>query len=68
MESQLINPWQFDSSVAIDFANYARRHIPNYDEVIDMSIDICRDFDKSSKIIDPEKLLLGFLMQDLQIL
>ena len=52
MESQLINPWQFDSSVAIDFANYARRHIPNYDEVIDMSIDICRDFDKSSKIID----------------
>jgi SAM-dependent methyltransferase len=44
--------WQFNSSVAIDFSNYARKHIPNYDEVIDMSIDVCQNFSKNSKIVE----------------
>lgn len=47
-----MTPWQFDSSVAIDFSNYARKHIPNYDEVIDMSIDVCQNFSKNSKIVE----------------
>lgn len=35
--------WKFDSNVASMFANHARKHIPDYDKVIRMSIDLCRE-------------------------
>lgn len=44
--------WKFDKSVAKIFVDHARKHIPNYDQVIDLSIDICETFDKDAKIVD----------------
>lgn len=34
--------WVFDSKVAETFDDYVRRHIPDYDKVIDLSIKICQ--------------------------
>lgn len=45
--------WKFDASVANTFVDHARQHIPNYDQVIDKSVAICKcHLDKSSRIID----------------
>jgi tRNA (cmo5U34)-methyltransferase len=33
--------WVFDSNVANQFGEHARQHIPQYDQVIDLSVDIC---------------------------
>jgi tRNA (cmo5U34)-methyltransferase len=34
--------WKFDSKIAETFVDHARQHIPNYDRVIDKSIDVCK--------------------------
>jgi tRNA (cmo5U34)-methyltransferase len=34
--------WKFDSKVAETFVDHARQHIPNYDRVIDKSVDACK--------------------------
>lgn len=34
--------WKFDSQVAETFVDHARQHIPNYDQVIDKSIETCK--------------------------
>jgi tRNA (cmo5U34)-methyltransferase len=47
-----LESWKFDSKIAINFADYARKHIPNYDKVIDLSVNICKDFSKDAKIVD----------------
>jgi tRNA (cmo5U34)-methyltransferase len=44
--------WQFDKTVAKIFNNHAVQHIPNYNQVIDLCVDICKQQDKSIKIID----------------
>lgn len=44
--------WKFDKNIAKIFTNHARKHIPNYDQVIDLSIEICDRYQKSSKIVD----------------
>lgn len=44
--------WQFDKNVASSFDSHARQHIPNYDTVIDKSLDVCELYGKSAKIID----------------
>jgi len=44
--------WQFDTNVASSFDSHARQHIPNYDTVIDKSLDVCELYGKSAKIID----------------
>jgi tRNA (cmo5U34)-methyltransferase len=44
--------WQFDKTVAKIFNNHAVQHIPNYNQVIDLCVDICNQQDKSIKIID----------------
>lgn len=44
--------WKFDKTVALDFVNHAKGHIPNYDLVIDKCIDICNTKSKHSKIVD----------------
>jgi tRNA (cmo5U34)-methyltransferase len=36
-----MNPWQFDQHVAEMFENHARQHIPNYDQVIDITVALC---------------------------
>lgn len=36
--------WQFDNSVAKIFANHARQHIPDYDNVIDLSVSLCEQY------------------------
>jgi tRNA (cmo5U34)-methyltransferase len=33
--------WQFDQHVAKIFADHARQHIPNYDQVIDLTVSLC---------------------------
>jgi len=45
--------WQFDSSVAKNFVDHARRHIPNYDSVIDKSVAVCQKYlTPESAIVD----------------
>jgi len=45
--------WKFNDSVATEFVDHARKHIPNYQKVIDKSVDLCQHFLKhDSAIID----------------
>lgn len=44
--------WEFNKSVAVNFSDYARKHIPNYDEVIDLCVDFCKNYSSDAKIID----------------
>jgi tRNA (cmo5U34)-methyltransferase len=45
--------WQFDHIIAKTFVAHARRHIPNYDLVIDKSVALCKKFlDSDSAIVD----------------
>lgn len=44
--------WKFDSSIAKTFQSHATQHIPNYEQVIDLSVDVCNKFNKDAKIID----------------
>jgi hypothetical protein len=37
--------WKFNKFVAETFVDHARKHIPNYDAIIDLSVDICKLFD-----------------------
>lgn len=34
--------WVFDSTVADSFATHARQHIPDYDRVINLSVEVCQ--------------------------
>jgi len=34
--------WQFNSQIADIFSTHARQHIPNYDHVLDLAIDLCQ--------------------------
>lgn len=34
--------WKFDINVAKTFVDHARQHIPNYDCVIDKTVDVCK--------------------------
>ena len=34
--------WKFDSSVAEIFSGHARQHIPDYDRVIGLTVDLCK--------------------------
>lgn len=36
-----MSTWQFNQHVAETFASHARQHIPNYDQVIDLSVNLC---------------------------
>jgi tRNA (cmo5U34)-methyltransferase len=45
--------WKFDHQVATTFVQHARQHIPNYDAVIDKSIELCEYFlPQHASIID----------------
>lgn len=45
--------WEFNHQVAETFVSHARQHIPNYDQVIDKSIDVCRHLlNADSRIVD----------------
>jgi ubiquinone/menaquinone biosynthesis C-methylase UbiE len=45
--------WQFDNSIAKIFASHARQHIPNYDDVIDLSVDLCNQYyEKNDAILE----------------
>lgn len=45
--------WEFDEKVAKSFEQEARTNIPDYDRVIDLSIDLCGEFFASdARIID----------------
>lgn len=46
--------WEFDANVASGFIQHARQHIPDYDRVIMLSVELCRRLLPSlqSKIID----------------
>lgn len=48
-----MSKWKFDSKLAPNFVDHARKHIPDYDKVIDISIELCDDlYNKESAIID----------------
>lgn len=45
--------WQFDNSIAKIFSNHARQHIPNYDSIIDLSVNLCDHYyEKSDPILE----------------
>lgn len=45
--------WEFNQQVAEIFVSHARQHIPNYDQIIDKSVDICcQQLTPNSSIID----------------
>lgn len=44
--------WVFDETVASKFSSYARQHIPNYDQVIDECISICKNVGYHAAILD----------------
>jgi 2-polyprenyl-3-methyl-5-hydroxy-6-metoxy-1,4-benzoquinol methylase len=45
--------WEFNKELAPNFVDHAKKHIPDYDKVIDISIDLCKDmYHKHSTIID----------------
>lgn len=44
--------WKFDKNIAGIFVDHAKQHIPNYDLVLDKTVDICKTKSYSSKIID----------------
>ena len=44
--------WTFDNKVAEIFPAHARQHIPNYDKVIQKTLDICADYSADSAIVD----------------
>ena len=45
--------WQFNQDVARIFPNHARQHIPNYDQVIDLTVSICSEnLDQYSGILE----------------
>ena len=48
-----MSKWKFDSKLAPNFVDHARKHIPDYDKVIDISVELCEDlYQKHSTIID----------------
>ena len=48
-----IIPWKFDEQIANNFVSHAKKHIPDYNRVIDYSIEICKQILlPSDKIID----------------
>ena len=44
--------WTFDNKVAEIFPAHARQHIPNYDKVIQKTLDICADYPNDAAIVD----------------
>jgi SAM-dependent methyltransferase len=49
----MVTAWKFDSQVAANFADHARKHIPNYDQVIQQTVDVCEQLlPAGAKIID----------------
>jgi ubiquinone/menaquinone biosynthesis C-methylase UbiE len=53
IESNINNAWKFDDSVAKRFQQEASQHIPDYDRVIQMCIDIAnKTISKNEKVID----------------
>lgn len=48
-----MDKWKFDKNLAPNFVDHARKHIPDYDKVIDISIDLCSEYyNSNSNIID----------------
>ena len=47
-----LSQWSFDRKVAEIFPTHARQHIPNYDKVIQKTLDICTDYPSDASIID----------------
>lgn len=45
--------WQFNKTIADTFDQHARQHIPNYDQVIDLSVDLCNQrLNKDASIVE----------------
>jgi tRNA (cmo5U34)-methyltransferase len=45
--------WKFDKVVAETFVDHARQHIPNYDSIIEKTVDVCKHLlSPDQKIID----------------
>jgi trans-aconitate methyltransferase len=48
-----VKDWQFDENIAAVFVEHARKHIPNYEAVIDKCVSYCdMNLDKQARIID----------------
>ena len=52
LKNGVIMTWEFNKDIAKSFKLHATQHIPNYNQVIDQCVDICKKQNKSIKIID----------------
>jgi trans-aconitate methyltransferase len=57
--------WKFDKQVAGIYHHHVRQHIPNYDAVINQSIDCCIDFCNSNDSIVDFGCATGYTLQRL---
>jgi tRNA (cmo5U34)-methyltransferase len=48
----MVATWKFNKEIASKFVEHARCHIPDYDKVIDLSVEVAKNFSQTSKIID----------------
>jgi len=44
--------WKFDKTLAPVFVDHARKHIPDYDKVINMSVELCKQYSHDAAIVD----------------
>jgi hypothetical protein len=53
LEIGMTKTWQFDQEVAKTFVDHAQKHIPDYDRVINKSVEVCQKLLlKDAAIID----------------
>ena len=53
LEIVMTKTWQFNQEVAKTFVDHAQKHIPNYDRVINKSVEVCQKLlSKDAAIID----------------
>lgn len=53
LEISMTKTWQFDQQVAKTFVDHARKHIPDYDRVINKSVEVCQKLlSKDAAIVD----------------
>lgn len=61
-----LKPWVFDAAVAESFVEHARRHIPAYDRVIDLSVRLAQDGCAPGDAIAEIGCATGYTLQRLE--
>jgi len=63
---EAVTRWVFDAAVADNFVEYARRHIPAYDRVIDLSLRVAEEYCAPTDRIAEVGCATGYTIQRLE--